>query len=219
MQGVGLIIAFVVAIVLLILGISKFKVHPFLALLTVAILFAFVAGMPLVDIKENGEVVRQGIVSTISAGFSGTFAGIGLVIIFGALIGAILEQTGGAVQIAESVVKVVGKKNPELAMLIMGWIVSIPVFCDSGFVILNPIRKAPSNARAPRVSRCRSVCPPVCTRRVFIPPTPGPIAAAEGLQVSDNLLLIMLLGAIVSIPALAIAYGHATHRQESSGGR
>ncbi len=210
MQGVGLIIAFVVAIVLLILGISKFKVHPFLALLTVAILFAFVAGMPLVDIKENGEVVRQGIVSTISAGFSGTFAGIGLVIIFGALIGAILEQTGGAVQIAESVVKVVGKKNPELAMLIMGWIVSIPVFCDSGFVILNPIRKAlVKRTRTSSVAMSVSLSAGLYASHVFIPPTPGPIAAAEGLQVSDNLLLIMLLGAIVSIPALAIAYGYA----------
>lgn len=210
MQGVGLIIAFVIAIVLLILGISKFKVHPFLALLTVAILFAFVSGMPLVDIKENGEVVRQGIVSTVSAGFSGTFAGIGLVIIFGALIGSILEQTGGAVQIAESVVKVVGKKHPELAMLLMGWIVSIPVFCDSGFVILNPIRKAlVKRTRASSVAMSVCLSAGLYASHVFIPPTPGPIAAAEGLQVSDKLLLIMLLGAVVSIPALAVAYFYA----------
>lgn len=212
MQGLALIIAFIVAIVILILAISKFKVHPFLALMTVSLLFAFVAGMPLMNVTEDGKVVRNGIVTVIGNGFSGTFSNIGIVIIFGALIGAILEATGGAIRIAEAVVRVVGPRHPELAMLIMGWIVSIPVFCDSGFVILNPIRKS-------LVQRTRhsSVAMTVClsaglyASHVFIPPTPGPIAAADHLQVGGQLLLVMGMGAVVSIPALLVAYFYALH--------
>lgn len=78
MQGIALVIAFVVAIVLLILMISKFKVHPFLALITISVLFAFVSGMPLMDVKQDGEVVQVGLVSSINGGFSSTFSGIGL---------------------------------------------------------------------------------------------------------------------------------------------
>lgn len=210
MQGIALVIAFIVAIILLILMISKFKVHPFLALITISVLFALVAGMPLMDVKEDGEVVQVGLVSSINGGFSSTFSGIGLVIIFGALIGTILEATGAAVTMAETVVGWVGPKHPELAMLIMGWIVSIPVFCDSGFVVLNPVRKA-----LVKKTKVSSVAMTVClsaglyASHVFIPPTPGPIAAAEALEVSGHLLMIMGMGAVVSIPALLAAYFYA----------
>ena len=63
-------------------------------------------------------------------------------LILGALIGLILERTGAAIRLADVVIRCVGEKHPQLAIMLMGWIVSIPVFCDSGFVILNPIRKA-----------------------------------------------------------------------------
>ena len=131
MTGIPLIIAFVIAVVLMIVAISKFKVHPFLSIMAVSLLLALVAGIPLTKIAD-----------VIGAGFSGTFSSIGIVIILGALIGTILEQTGAAFKLADLVIKVVGKKNPELAVELMGWVVSIPVFCDSGFVILDPIRKA-----------------------------------------------------------------------------
>ena len=131
MTGIPLIIAFVVAVVLMIIAISKWKVHPFLSIMGVSVLLALVAGIPLTDVP-----------GVIGAGFSGTFSSIGIVIILGALIGSILEQTGAALKLADMVVKLVGKKNPELALELMGWVVSIPVFCDSGFVILDPIRKA-----------------------------------------------------------------------------
>ena len=131
MTGVPLLIAFVIAIILMIVLISKFKVHAFISLMLVSLLLAIVAGIELVQIP-----------TIIGQGFSGTFTSIGIVIILGALVGNLLEKTGAALKMADTVVKLVGKKRPELAMLIMGWIVSIPVFCDSGFVILNPIRKA-----------------------------------------------------------------------------
>lgn len=67
---------------------------------------------------------------------------VAIVIIFGAMIGTFLEATGAALKLADMVVKLVGPKYPELAIELMGWVVSIPMFCDSGFVTLNPIRKA-----------------------------------------------------------------------------
>jgi len=89
----------------------------------------------------------------------------------------------------------------------MGWIVSIPVFCDSGFVILDPIRRA-----LVKKTGCSPVAMTVClsaglyTAHVFIPPTPGPIAAAGTMGVGDHLLMVMGIGAIVSIPCLVAAY-------------
>ena len=126
----------------MIVAISKFKVHPFLAIMAVSLILALVAGIPLVDTTNAEGVKTSGIASVIGAGFSGTFSSIGIVIILGALIGSIMEQTGAALKLADMMVKLAGKKNPEMAVGLMGWIVSVPVFCDSGFVILNPIRKA-----------------------------------------------------------------------------
>lgn len=210
MSGVGLIIVFVIAIIVMIFAISKLKIHPFLSIMSISLILGLIAKIPLTDIKEDGKVVTQGLAGVIGAGFSGTFTSIGIVIILGALIGTILEVTGAAFKLADIVIKVIGPKRPELAMLIMGWVVSIPVFCDSGFVILNPIRKA-----LVKRTKSSSVAMTVClsaglyASHVFIPPTPGPIAAANTLGIGNNLLLVMGLGALVSIPVLFAAYLYA----------
>ena len=189
MTGIPLIIAFVVAVVLMIIAISKWKVHPFLSIMGVSLLLALVAGIPLADVP-----------GVIGAGFSGTFSSIGIVIILGALIGSILEQTGAALKLADMVVKLVGKKNPELALELMGWVVSIPVFCDSGFVILDPIRKAlVKRTGTSSVAATVALSAGLYISHVFIPPTPGPIAAASTLGIGDNLLLVIGLGVLCSI--------------------
>lgn len=200
MTGIPLLVAFVIAIILMILLISKFKVHAFLSLMLVSLLLALVAGVDLVQIP-----------TIIGQGFSGTFTSIGIVIILGALVGTLLEKTGAALKMADVVVKWVGKKRPELAMLIMGWIVSIPVFCDSGFVILNPIRKAlVKRTGRSAVASTVALSMGLYISHCFIPPTPGPIAAAntlfEGLAQPVNLLLIMAIGALCSILPLIASY-------------
>ena len=194
MTGVALIIAFVLAIIVMIVAISKFKVHPFLAIMAVSLILAMIAGIPFVDtVKPDGTKV-SGIPTVIGAGFSGTFSSIGIVIILGALIGSVLEKTGAALKLADMVIKVVGKKRPELAIELMGWVVSIPVFCDSGFVILNPIRKALVKRTAvSSVAMTVALSAGLYISHVFIPPTPGPIAAANTLGVGDNLLLVFPL--------------------------
>ena len=206
MTGLPLILAFVLAVVVMILAISKFKVHPFLAIMAVSLLLALVAGIPLVDTTVDG-VTTPGIATVIGSGFSGTFSSIGIVIILGAFIGSILESTGAALKLADMVVKLVGKKNPELAMELMGWVVSIPVFCDSGFVILDPIRKALVRRTGhSSVAMTVALSCGLYISHVFIPPTPGPIAAANTLGIGDNLLLVIGLGLLCSIFPLAAGF-------------
>ena len=199
MSGIGLIISFVIAIVVMIVAISKFKLHPFIALMGISLILAIVVGIPLASIPNM-----------IGAGFSGTFTSIGIVIILGALVGTILEKTGGALKLAEMVVRLVGKKHPDIAVELMGWVVSIPVFCDSGFVILDPIRSALQKRTGySSVALTVALSAGLYTSHVFIPPTPGPIAAASSLGVGDHLLLVMGIGALVSIPCLIAAYFYA----------
>lgn len=207
MTGIPLIIVFILTIVLMIFMISKLNIHPFLSILSVSLVFGLIAGIPLVDQTAEDGTVIKGIANIIGEGFSGTFTSIGIVIILGTIIGALLEETGAALKLADMVVNLVGEKRPELAMLIMGWVVSIPVFCDSGFVILNPIRKAlTKRTSASSVAMTMCLSAGLYAAHVFIPPTPGPIAAANTIGVGSDLLLVMGLGLIVSIPALAGAY-------------
>ncbi|PKM53037.1 MAG: gluconate transporter [Firmicutes bacterium HGW-Firmicutes-5] len=195
MTGLTLMITFVIAISSMILAISRWGVHPFLAIMGISLLLALVVGLPLSDIP-----------GTLGSGFAGIFTSIGIVIILGALIGLILEKTGAAIKLADMVVKVVGQKNPELALMIMGWIVAVPVFCDSGFVILSPIRKAMwAKTRTSSVAMTVALSAGLYTAHVFIPPTPGPIAAAGSLGVGNNLLLVIGMGTLVSIPTLLAA--------------
>ena len=208
MSGLALIIVFLLAVVVMIVAISKYKVHPFLAIMGVSLILALLAGIPMTDIAN-----------VIGSGFSGTFTSIGIVIILGALIGTILEKTGAALKLADLVVRIVGQKNPELAVELMGWIVSIPVFCDSGFVILNPIRKAIVKRTATSsVAMTVALSAGLYISHVFIPPTPGPIAAASTLGIGDNLLLVMGLGVVCSIiPLIAgLIYAKAIGKRVKS---
>lgn len=206
MTGLPFVFVFILSIVVMIFMISKLKIHPFLSILTVSAVLGLIGGIPFVDIKSDAGTV-SGIASVIGSGFSGTFTSIGIVIIFGALIGTILEVTGAALTLANLIVKLVGPKHPEIAIELMGWVVSIPVFCDSGFVVLNPIRKAlikKTGVSAVTMTVCLAAG--LHASHVFIPPTPGPLAAANTLGVGNNILLVMLFGTIASIPALIATY-------------
>ena len=183
MTGIGLIIVFILAIALMIFCISKLKIHPFLAIMAISLVFGLIAGIPLVNTTDADGNTVSGIANVIGAGFSGTFSSIGIVIIFGALVGTLLESTGAALKMADCVVKLVGKKHPELAIELMGSSVAMSVALSMGLYI----------------SHC------------FIPPTPGPIAAAGTLGCGDHLLLVMGLGALCSIPPLVAGYFFAKY--------
>ena len=215
MTGIALILFFLASIVVMILAISKFKLHPFLAILGVAIILAFASGLPLTRVvvdANTGEYIRSAtaggtLIQVIGAGFSAIFTGIGIVIIFGALIGGILEATGGAFKIADMIIRLLGKASPTLAIIIMGWVVSVPVFCDSGFVIINPVRKSiVKRTKASGVATAIGLGAGLYTSHVLVPLTPGPLAASEMLGMGDMLITVMWVSVIVSIPSLIAAY-------------
>lgn len=121
-----LFIIILIGVLFVVLGTAKLKLHPFLALLISAFFVGIASGMPLLTVVES-----------INTGFGGLMTSIGLVIIAGTIIGLILEKSGAAYRMAEVVLRIVGPKRPQLAMSLIGYIVSIPVFCDSGFIILS----------------------------------------------------------------------------------
>ena len=201
MTTIGTLLIFAAAIVLMVVAIARWKVHPFLAIMGTAIMLAVLLGVPYADIPD-----------VIGKGFGGVFSGIALVIILGTLIGSVLEHTDGAVALARAVERVVGKRHPRLAMMLIGWIVSIPVFCDSGFVLVSPIGKslAHRSGTSP-VPLMLALAAGLFASHVFIPPTPGPVAAAGMVGLENNLLLVIGMGIVISLLSLIPAYFFAGH--------
>src|SRR5699024_5505210 len=131
MEGFGLIVLIVIGVLFIVFATAKLKLHPFISLIVASFGVGIGAGLPLMDVVE-----------AVNGGFAGLMGNIGLVIVFGTIIGVILEKSGAALRMAEVVLRVVGEKRPQMAMSLIGAIVSIPVFCDSGFVILSSLKKA-----------------------------------------------------------------------------
>ena len=175
-----LIALLVFTIAFIIVATAKFKLHPFLALLLTAFGFGILSGMPL-----------DKVVKSVNDDFGGTIGYIGIVIILGSVICAFLEKSGGAWRLAEGILKITGKKNVPLTMSIMGYVVSIPVFCDSGFVILSSLNKAlAKRAGITLASGAIALSLGLYATHTMVPPTPGPIAAA-GIIKADLGLVIM----------------------------
>ncbi|MCL2753614.1 MAG: GntP family permease [Defluviitaleaceae bacterium] len=222
LSGIWLILFFLAMIVVMILAISKLKLHPFLAIMGVALILAFMAeGIYLTQVITNSNTGLQEVSATaggtilgvVGNGFRAIFTNIGIVIIFGALIGGVLEATGGAFKIADMIIRLLGKASPTMAILVMGWVVSIPVFCDSGFVIANPVRKSiVKRTRASGVATGIALGAGLYTSHVLVPLTPGPLAASEMLGLGDQLITVMWVSIIISIPSLIAAYFFAKWR-------
>lgn len=178
----ALLIAFIV------LATTKLKLHPFLALLGAAFIGGFAYQVP------SNEIVKL-----IATGFGGILGGIGLVIAIGTIIGVILERTGAAITLAETVIKVMGKRFPTLTISIIGYLVSIPVFCDSGYIILNSLKEAlAKQMKVSLVAMSVALATGLYATHTFVPPTPGPIAAAANLGLESNLGLVILVGLVVA---------------------
>jgi gluconate:H+ symporter, GntP family len=187
-----------ISVVLIILLTAKLKLHPFIALFLVAIFYGLFAGMPL---KE--------IVNSINQGFGDTLGKIGLLIVLGVIIGSFLENSGGAYAMAEKVLKIIGKKRVPTAMGIIGYIVSIPVFADSGFLLLSPLNKSLSKkAKISLAGSAVALALGLTATHTLVPPTPGPIAASGILNA--DLGLVLLWGLLISSLALVVGLLFAT---------
>lgn len=128
-----------------------------------------------------------------------------MVIVLGTIIGVILEKSGAAITMADTVIKVLGERFPTLTMSIIGYIVSVPVFCDSGFVILNSLKESlAKRLKTSSVAMSVALATGLYATHTFVPPTPGPIAAAGNLGLESNLGLVIGVGVFVAaVAALA----------------
>ncbi|MFB0515814.1 MAG: GntP family permease, partial [Candidatus Neomarinimicrobiota bacterium] len=196
LEGLILIPILIGAIIGIIILVSILKLHPFLALLIASFGVGLTVKMPL-----------QQIIASITEGFGSLMGYIGLVIIFGTIIGTVLEKSGGALKMADVILRVVGRNRPSLAMSLIGAIVSIPVFCDSGFVILSRLNKAVAKrAQVPLATMTVALASGLYATHTLVPPTPGPIAAAGNLGASDYLGTVIWIGLVTSVPVLLIGY-------------
>lgn len=183
-----LVVAFIV------FSITRWKLHPFLALSLAAIL------MGLLVIPDKNRAVLL-----LASGFGATLESIGIIIAVGTLLGAYIEKSGGARSIAEGLVNLFGKKLTPLAINLTGMIVSIPVYCDSGFIILSAInRSLTERLKLSPAVLAVALSTGLYTAHVFVPPTPGPLAAAANLNAGIGLVLV--LGLAVSIPGALAGY-------------
>ncbi|MGF1764007.1 GntP family permease [Aliivibrio kagoshimensis] len=190
----SLILILVGVIAFIVFTTTKLKLHPFLALIMSAFIAAFAYGLPSATIAK-----------TIAGGFGGILGYIGLVIVLGTIIGVILEKSGAAITMADSVISVLGNRFPTLTMTIIGYIVSVPVFCDSGFVILNSLKESlAKRMQTSSVAMSVALATGLYATHTFVPPTPGPIAAAGNLGLESNLGLVIGVGVFVAaVAALA----------------
>jgi len=191
-----MILVLVLAIAFIVISTSIYKLHPFIALIVASYIVAIAGGVNWLDVA-----------GTITGGFGGILAYIGIVIVLGTIIGVILEKSGAAVKMADVVLRLVGPKRPALAMSIVGWIVSIPVFCDSGFVILSALRKSiTKRTKTSAVTMVIALSTGLYASHTLVPPTPGPIAAAGNLGLGDQLGLVILYGFFISIFTMLAGY-------------
>ncbi|MFA7076378.1 MAG: SLC13 family permease, partial [Candidatus Izemoplasmatales bacterium] len=183
-----MLIGLAVGVVILVLLVTMTKIPAFVSIIIAALLVGLIGGVP------GGEI--PGI---IAKGFGGTLGTIGIIIGFGVVMGQIFEVSGAAEKMARIFIKLFGKGREELALTLTGFIVSIPIFCDSAFVILFPIAKSISQkTRKNLVVLAGALAMGLVITHTMVPPTPGPIAVSEAF--GANLGTMILMGLVVSIP-------------------
>ncbi|UZR93999.1 GntP family permease [Chondrinema litorale] len=183
-----------ISILILIVSSTKFKLHPFFALIISSIVFGFLAGIPTAEL-----------IITINKGFGDTLGSIGLIIILGSVIGKFLEKTGGAIVLADNILKLTNNKAISLTMALVGYVVSIPVFADSGFIILSSLKKSlAAKAKISVLGPTIALSVGLLASHSMLPPTPGPVAAT-GI-IGANLGLVILFGMPISLFGVLCAW-------------
>lgn len=192
-----MILGLVIAIMVLIFLVIKTKVHVFLALIIAASITGLVGGMAPPDV-----------VSAITEGFGSTLGSVAIIIGFGVMMGRILEVSGAAERLAYTVVKVLGKRKEEWAMAVTGYIVSIPIFVDSAFIILSTLAKALSKKTGKSiVTLAIALAGGAVVMHHAVPPTPGPLGVAGIFGVDVGLMI--LSGLIFGIPIIIVTVLYA----------
>jgi len=183
-MDVQLLLALVLGIATIVVLVLRTRLDAFVALLIASLVTGLIAGQPVLDI-----------ISSITTGFGNTLASIGIVIGLGVAIGKILEVSGAANSLATAFLKVFGKGREPWAMGSVGALVSIPVFCDSGYVIMNPLARSIARVKkAGYVTLALALGCGMTLTHHLVPPTPGPLAVT-GILGAD--LGSVILGGLV----------------------
>lgn len=196
-MDVQLILALLAGIATIIAVVLLTRLDAFVALIIASLVTGLIAGQR-----------ADAIVSSVTTGFGNTMASIGIVIGLGVMIGKFLEVSGAADRLAHAFLRVFGDGKEPWAMASVGSLVSIPVFCDSGYVIMNPLAR--SIARVKRggyVTLALALGCGMTLTHHMVPPTPGPLAAT-GILGAD-LGLVILVGLIFTVLLLPVVVLYA----------
>ncbi|MCX4548584.1 MULTISPECIES: GntP family permease [unclassified Streptomyces] len=202
----GLLTVAVLGIALLLFLIIKVRLQPFVALLGVSIAVGLGAGLSVTELF--GTVQKSSSVSMIESGMGGILGHIAIIIGLGTMLGSILEVSGGAEVLSSRLLNLFGEKRAPLAMGLTGLIFGIPVFFDVGIFVLAPIVYAAAKRSGKSVILyAMPLLAGLSMTHAFLPPHPGPVAAAALFHVS--LGWIIVIGAACGIPAVLAAWGYA----------
>jgi GntP family gluconate:H+ symporter len=197
------LICLLAGITLIVVLTARYKVHAFFALLVSCLVVGLGVGLPL-----------DNVISTARDGFGNIMKSLGFIIVLGTTLGVVLEYTGSTRVMANYILKKVGERRAPLAMSLTGFIVGMPIFCDSGFIVLSGLNKSLADrSRTPMVIMSVSLATGLYSVHCMIPPHPGAAAAAGTIGVEYGRLI--LFGILVAVPA-AIA-GHVWARYAGRG--
>ncbi|MEV0322759.1 GntP family permease [Streptomyces sp. NPDC050658] len=199
----GLLTVAALGIVLLLFLIIKVRLQPFVALLAVSIVVGLSAGLSVTELF--GTVQKSDAVSVIESGMGGILGHVAIIIGLGTMLGAILEVSGGAEVLASRLLGMFGEKRAPLAMGLTGLIFGVPVFFDVGIFVLAPIVYAAAKRSGKSILLyCLPLLAGLSMTHAFLPPHPGPVAAAGLLHV--DLGWVILMGIVCGIPAVLAAW-------------
>ncbi|MEU7060002.1 SLC13 family permease [Streptomyces sp. NPDC046197] len=199
----GLLLVAALGIALLLLLIIKARLQPFVALLAVSIAVGLLAGLSVTELF--GTVQRSDAVSTIESGLGGILGHVAIIIGLGTMLGAILEVSGGAEVLASRLLGLFGERRAPLAMGLTGLIFGIPVFFDVGIFVLAPLVYAAAKRSGKSILLyCLPLLAGLSMSHAFLPPHPGPVAAAGLLHV--QLGWVVLMGIVCGVPAVLAAW-------------
>ncbi|WP_367124257.1 GntP family permease [Streptomyces phytohabitans] len=202
----GLLTVAVLGIALLLYLIIKVRLQPFVALLAVSIAVGLAAGLSVTELF--GTVQKSDAVSVIESGMGGILGHVAIIIGLGTMLGAILEVSGGAEALSARLLGLFGERRAPLAMGLTGLIFGIPVFFDVGIFVLAPIVYAAAKRSGKSVLLyAMPLLAGLSMTHAFLPPHPGPVAAAGLLDV--DLGMVILMGTVCGIPAVLAAWAYA----------
>ncbi|QVI99180.1 GntP family permease [Corynebacterium diphtheriae] len=181
------------AIALILVLVIVFKLHAFLTLIIVSAATGLAAGIPL-----------EGIVPTMTKGFGSTLASVALLVGLGAMLGRLVETSGGAKSLAETLVARFGEQRAPFALGVASLLMGFPIFFDAGLIVMLPvIFAAARRLNGPVLAYGIPTAGAFSVMHIYLPPHPGPISAAEFY--SADIGLVMLLGLIIAIPTWLIS--------------